>query len=126
MKKLVIASFMICFASTSFAMEHGKHNHKGGKKSEKKFQVLDNDGDGVISHDEFIADAEARFAKMDADGNKEISLDELISYKKSKKADKKLKKANKRHEKFKKMDQDGNGEISIDELEAHRKNKKSD
>jgi len=58
-------------------------NH-GGKKGEK-FEMKDTNKDGVISKDEFLANAEKKFSEMDADGNGAISKEEAQAQWKDKK-----------------------------------------
>jgi hypothetical protein len=45
-----------------------------------KFSESDTDGDGKLTKEEFLANAEKRFKEMDTDGNASISPDELSAY----------------------------------------------
>ena len=51
------------------AEHHGKKGHK--------MKMMDADGDGVISKDEFMSHAEKKFSKKDANGDGVISKDEM-------------------------------------------------
>lgn len=76
----VIAFITIFFGgiTTSFAEGvegKGCSGHKG-----KMFEKTDANGDGVISHEEFLAKAEERFKMMDADGDGKITKEEAENH----------------------------------------------
>ncbi len=47
------------------------------QKMQEKMQQSDTNGDGVISREEFMAQAEARFAKMDKNGDGNITKEDM-------------------------------------------------
>jgi hypothetical protein len=68
MKKLlmmvsILLGAMILFG-TNFALAGGPHGHMHGKA---RFDAMDTDKDGKISHDEHMAKCENRFKAMDTD-----------------------------------------------------------
>jgi len=83
MKKLILLTAVSAFAigNAAFAGHHedgekGKH-HKGNWMFEKN----DTNKDGVISKDEFIANATERFSKMDTDDDGNITKEEAKKHK---------------------------------------------
>ena len=108
MKKTILATMLVVFASSSSAMAfwgksdaketcHKKHE-KGGKKGHKKgphdiFGQLDINSDKKITKTEFLEDATKRFTEIDANNDGNITKGELKKHhKKMKKHHKKGKK----------------------------------
>ena len=89
---------------------------KWTETAEKNFKMLDKDGDGVLTFDEFkstrkkpeaVEQAERISKLIDTDGDKKISLKEFIF--RSPEA------------RFKPMDRDNDGKVTWDEFKAGRK-----
>lgn len=74
---LTLAAVVLAFAATPALADHHE-GHKGpkGDHKGKMFEKHDVDGDGAISKEEFIVEAQKRFEKMDTDGNGEVSKEE--------------------------------------------------
>ena len=76
---LTVTAFVTIFfggMAPSFAEAGKGYGHYKGKKFEK----MDTNADGVISHEEFLAKAEKRFKKMDADSDGKITKEEAKSH----------------------------------------------
>ncbi len=73
MKKLLTLSAVALALSFTPALagERTDVDHKGGM-----FEKHDTNGDGVISKDEFLKQAEERFGKMDANGDGNVTAEE--------------------------------------------------
>ena len=79
-----------------------------------RFAEMDSDGNGTVSQDEFVANAQARaaeraaerFAAMDVDGDGVLTADALASMP--------------RGDMFARMDQNGDGVITEDEVSSRR------
>jgi hypothetical protein len=118
MKKTILATMLVVFASSSSAMAfwgksdaketcHKKHerHEKGGKKGHKKghhdiFGKLDINSDQKITKTEFLDDATKRFAEIDANNDGNITKGELKKHhKKMKKEYKKGRKSREKDEK---------------------------
>ncbi|HYD05854.1 MAG TPA: hypothetical protein VEC60_09010 [Reyranella sp.] len=46
------------------------------ERQERQFRRMDRNRDGVVSQDEFMAQADRNFARCDSDGNSRINRDE--------------------------------------------------
>lgn len=84
--------------ATGKSSRHGRGHHMQTMKLEtlkmrldERFAALDTDGDGLVSADEFSAQAIARFMKVDADGNGELSREEIKEARKQYKEERKAK-----------------------------------
>ena len=66
--------------------EDGKHGMAGAMKEKmhERYTAADKNGDGVISKEEFMNEAEERFKSIDADGNDELSKEEIKEHHKEK------------------------------------------
>ena len=73
--------------------------------SEDKFNLLDTDGDGVLSYAEFLEAHLAKYALLDTDGDGSISREDFLKIKQAK-----------LEEHFATLDVDGDGVLSSDEL----------
>ncbi|MCB1651771.1 MAG: EF-hand domain-containing protein [Alphaproteobacteria bacterium] len=81
MKKLLMLSAALMTLGAASAMAQpapGEGPMHGGMKHEKgqMFQKHDLDGDGVVSKEEFLKQAEEKFAKIDTNGDGVISKEE--------------------------------------------------
>jgi Ca2+-binding EF-hand superfamily protein len=63
---------------------HEKHQKMGGKTDDKtkamvieRIKIMDTNGDGVITEEEFVTDSKARFGKMDTDHDGYLTKAEL-------------------------------------------------
>jgi len=67
----LFAAFILAIAGTSglYAGDHG-----GGKD---KMKMMDTDGDGAVSKEEFMSHKEQRFMKKDANGDGVLTEDEM-------------------------------------------------
>jgi len=64
-------AFILAVAGTSSL--HAGH-HGGGKN---KMEMMDTDGDGAVSKEEFMSHKEQRFMKKDANGDGVLTEDEM-------------------------------------------------
>ena len=90
--------------------------NKWAEMAEKNFKMLDKDGDGSLTFDEFkstrkkpeaIEQAEQIFKLIDTDGDGKVTLKEFIN--------------RPAEARFKPMDRDNNGKVTWDEFKAGRK-----
>ena len=51
--------------------------HHGAEKATERFNTLDTDGNGTISREEFMAEADSRFSGLDRDDSGDLSQEEL-------------------------------------------------
>ncbi len=85
----VIAASTLFFAPLNAAEENPFHmtdlssgymvaeGHKSKHGKGHKMKMMDTDGNGSISKDEFMAHAEKKFGKKDADGDGVLSAEEM-------------------------------------------------
>lgn len=66
---IITSALILVPMGSVIADNHGKKHHK--------MKMMDTDGNGDISKDEFMAHAEKKFAKKDANGDGAISADEM-------------------------------------------------
>ena len=78
-----LAAFVCMLAPAALAENGHGGQDRGGKAGAKMFEKLDENGDGSVSHAEFLAHAGARFAKMDADGDGTLTQSEAEAFRKS-------------------------------------------
>ena len=83
MKKLLTFSAVVLAFSTAPVLAGNSDEAKKGHGSGGMFEKHDLNGDGVISKDEFLKQAENRFSQMDKNGDGSISKDEAQSAHKS-------------------------------------------
>ena len=71
----MLGAALVAFGSVSsaFAEDGAKMDHKGG---DRFFAKMDNDGDGVVSKEEFQSHGDEMFSKMDANGDGKIEKGE--------------------------------------------------
>ncbi len=149
--KLIAATLIAAFASTSPALSHGKRG--GGGMLD--FDAIDANANGAISKAEIKAHGLSRAQKMDTNNDGNLSEDELkASFEENGKEGKRAKRMERRIGKmleradanddgvlsiaemtghrearldkmFEKLDADSNGELSKDELENARGKRKS-
>lgn len=67
----VLASVPALAADTNGGGMNGRHRGEF-------FKMMDTNGDGVISKDEYMAAAEARFKKLDANGDGKLTKKEMM------------------------------------------------
>lgn len=110
---------------------HSGHDRGRGNMAQFDLTVVDADGDGNITLEEFEAHKAARFAEIDANGDGGVSQEELTAHhdaqqqeRANKKAEADAERAEKRAERmderatktFADRDTDGNGLLSAEEL----------
>lgn len=95
MKKLWMMSAIALFLAVPAAMAEHHEGGKGGAMMDKKFAQSDLDGNGEISKEEFLKEAEGRFSKIDADGNGSVTKEEMQKHKMEKRGKWKEMKENK-------------------------------
>ena len=71
---LIMSLLGLAICHPLLAQEPNSANQQSKKD---RLQQLDKNGDGMISQDEFLAQATARFKKMDSDGDGQLSKSEL-------------------------------------------------
>lgn len=84
MKKLTVFTLATTLATVGagavWAEGHmqgdGDHKSRHARHMARMMEHVDTDGDGRISHDEFLISHEERFAKMDGNGDGYIDADE--------------------------------------------------
>ncbi len=81
MKIITIAVSSLALMGTLAAAQSG-HRHMGDKSAMKahaqeRFQAMDQNQDGTLTHEEMMVEAQAKFAQFDQDGNGVILLEEL-------------------------------------------------
>ncbi len=76
----ITALVTIFFGSITSSFAEGGEGKGCGHHKGKMFEKMDTDADGVISHEEFSAEAERRFKKMDADGDGKVTREEAKSH----------------------------------------------
>lgn len=77
-------------------------HHQGGEKGTMKKEWIakaDANGDGIISKEEFLMNAEEKFKMMDTDGSGDVSQEEMMEHHKAKKEKMKGKMQEKRSQK---------------------------
>ena len=73
-KKLITVLTTVLFVC-AFGISHVYADHHGGGKD--KMKMMDTDGDGAVSKEEFMSHKEQRFLEKDANGDGVISEDEM-------------------------------------------------
>lgn len=79
---------LLLSASAAWADDAGKTHANGEtlrQKIQEHLQAMDKNGDGNISKEEFMTQAEARFSKMDANGDSQVSREESEGFFKKRK-----------------------------------------
>ncbi len=120
MKKTLIAALLattVLLAGTALAETPPDDPARGGEK----FAEMDLNGDGVISHAEFVTQREQKFAGTDANQDGLISLDEAMVAKKTEMGGQAPEAKGPRDGKgnmFAYLDIDGDGFISLEEMEV--------
>ncbi|AYC33889.1 hypothetical protein D3880_16655 [Pseudomonas cavernae] len=61
---------------TSLAADRSLVTERMKERMQQHIQMMDSNGDGQISHDEYLANAEKQFKRMDRDGDGQISPEE--------------------------------------------------
>ena len=129
MNRSLIAAVCVFTAAGATAALAAPHGHG------KRFEQLDENGDGLVTADEMDAKRAALFDNADANGDGALSEDEMRAYHKAKREERRAKHnpdtngdgvvdrneyqaaADKR---FDRMDKNGDGVLSEDELKQRR------
>lgn len=85
MKKLLALSALALVFSAPYALAQPQNGGKmggdrGHKMMERMFDQADTNGDGEISKEEFMAQAEARFKEIDQNGDDKITKEEVEAH----------------------------------------------
>lgn len=91
----------------------GMAMERGMRDAETMFDLLDADGDGLVTAAEIEAFRAARFAELDADGDGVISRQEFVDHAAARAGDR-------AGAMFDRLDADGDGVLSRDAIEARR------
>ena len=73
-KKLISVITTVLIVST-LGISHVYAGHHGGGKD--KMKIMDTDGDGAVSKEEFMSHKEQRFMKKDTNGDGVLTEDEM-------------------------------------------------
>jgi len=85
--KQFTSAIAIALMISAFGISYVHAGHHGGGKN--KMEMMDTDGDGSVSKDEYMTHKEQRFNKKDENGDGVLSEDEMQKHcKHKKKADK--------------------------------------
>jgi len=79
----LISTIAITLIVSVFSISHVYASHHGDGKG--KMEMMDTDGDGSISKDEFMSHKEKKFNKKDENGDGVLTEDEMKKYCKHKK-----------------------------------------
>ena len=77
MKITTIAVSTLALLSVAAEAQPGDRKAAFKERAQERFQTIDQNQDGVLSHDELMAQAQTKFAEFDQDGNGIILLEEL-------------------------------------------------
>lgn len=91
-----------------------KHNQHG-----KMLENADQNEDGIISKEEFLAGPTKKFEEMDIDGDGNITPEEIDAHKEIMREKMKAMREEKLDKKFEEMDTDGDGLLSKEEMASH-------
>lgn len=106
MKPLIKLSAAVSLVTALSVMPALANDHKDGEhpmagavkeKMKERYMEVDANGDGTISKEEFMNEAEARFKKIDSDGNNELSHQEMKEHRQEKRGKWKEMKENHKH-----------------------------
>jgi len=86
-----------------------------------KFKMMDTDGDGKISRDEYAAGSKKMFDKMDADKNGKVTAAEMEAHHQQMTGKKAGQTEMTTTEKIKMVDSNGDGELTVEEFETGAK-----
>jgi len=92
----------------------GKNNQHG-----KMFKNADQNGDGIISKEEFLAVHTKKFEEMDTDDDGNITQEEIKAHKETMREKMKAMREEKRDQKFEEIDTDGDDMLSKEEMASH-------
>lgn len=115
--KFIVASFLLSVTTPAFA---GDTRH-----SDKMMQHLDQDGDGLVSFDEFRGPGGKMFTRADTDGDGAVTQAEMSAHRDQMMSDRRAEREERmeRHrarmdEMFAAMDADGDGAVTQEEARA--------
>lgn len=77
MKTITIAVSTLALIGTAAEAAPGDRRAAFKERAQERFQTIDQNKDGTLSHDELMAQAQVRFDEFDQDGNGIILLEEL-------------------------------------------------
>jgi Ca2+-binding EF-hand superfamily protein len=81
---ILLTILALSLSTAAFAQENDEMGERGAKikqMMQQKLKAMDKDGDGAISKQEFLDQAEKRFNKLDKNGDGKITQDELAAVK---------------------------------------------
>jgi len=106
-KKILLATALILAGTGTVIAQDG--SGRGGDRP--TFEMLDVDGSGEITAEDFAALRDNRFSEVDTDGNGTVTLEEFTAAAGARAAERAA-------ERFARLDADGDGVLSRDALEA--------
>jgi len=104
--------FVGLLAASGFVATAARANNK-----DEKFKMMDTDGDGKISRDEFTAGSKKMFDQMDADKNGKVTAAEMEAYHQQMTGKKAGQTEMSTAERIKMVDSNGDGELTVEEYE---------
>lgn len=92
MKKVLMTVAAVALISAPALAEHHGGGPEGGHHKGKMFEAMDENGDGMVSKDEFMASHMKRFEKMDTNADGNVSKEEIEAHRAAKREKMKEKK----------------------------------
>lgn len=109
MQKILLGLMMMAILSIPGVIPAAERGNDPGQRLEKHFADMDADGDGGITHDEFIQKRVENFHNVDVNGDGEVTLDELTAAR-AQRLQTRL------AERFSTLDEDNSNTLSEDEM----------
>jgi Ca2+-binding EF-hand superfamily protein len=111
---VLVAMLALLSGNYSFAQAPSER----GERLAAKFDTIDTDNDGKISHDEYMANCEERFKLLDTNNDGFLTKEEARGAAAQKREEAKQKAMEKAKMRFDQIDADKDGKISLDEWKA--------